>query len=80
MRSTGAFLALLLLTASLAWAAQHQHDQLGTVAFPTSCSPVVQPEFERGVAMLHSYWFSYAGKTFRGVLALVVDGRGAPGP
>jgi tetratricopeptide (TPR) repeat protein len=68
MRSTGAFLALLLLTASLAWAAQHQHDQLGTVAFPTSCSPVVQPEFERGVAMLHSYWFNYAGKTFRGVL------------
>jgi hypothetical protein len=48
--------------------AQHQHDQLGTVSFPTSCSPSVQAEFERGVAMLHSYWFSYAGKTFRAVL------------
>jgi tetratricopeptide (TPR) repeat protein len=28
----------------------------------------VQTEFERGVAMLHSYWFNYAGKTFRSVL------------
>ena len=28
----------------------------------------MQAEFERGVAMLHSYWFNYAGKTFRGVL------------
>jgi tetratricopeptide (TPR) repeat protein len=46
-----------------------QHHQLGTVSFPTSCSPAVQAEFERGVAMLHSYWFNYAGKAFRGVLA-----------
>jgi hypothetical protein len=51
-------------------AAQHeQHNQqLGKVTFPTSCDPKVQAEFERGVAMLHSYWFNYAGKTFRGVL------------
>src|SRR5262245_51992116 len=49
-------------------AAQHQHDNLGTVHFPTSCQPAVQAEFDRGVAMLHSYWFNYAGKTFRGVL------------
>ena len=48
--------------------AQHDHDQLGQVRFPTSCDAKVQAEFERGVAMLHSYWFSYAGKTFRGVL------------
>jgi hypothetical protein len=48
---------------------QHEHDRLGKVSFPTSCDPKVQAEFERGVAMLHSYWFNYAGKTFRGVLA-----------
>ena len=41
---------------------------LGKVTFPTSCNPVVQAEFERGVAMLHWYWFNYAGKTFRSVL------------
>lgn len=45
-----------------------QHHDLGTVRFPTSCQPAVQAEFERGVAMLHSYWFNYAGKTFRSVL------------
>ena len=37
--------------------------------FPTSCAAAVQDEFNRGVAMLHSYWFNYAGKTFRNVLA-----------
>ena len=49
-------------------AGQH-HDQLGTVTFQTSCAAAVQDEFNRGVAMLHSYWFNYAGKTFRNVLA-----------
>jgi tetratricopeptide (TPR) repeat protein len=38
------------------------------VSFPTSCSPAVQADFETGVAMLHSYWFNYAGKQFRAVL------------
>lgn len=41
---------------------------LGVVDFENSCAPAVQAEFQRGVAMLHSYWFGYAGKTFRGVL------------
>jgi tetratricopeptide (TPR) repeat protein len=45
-----------------------QHHELGTVSFPTSCSPAVQADFETGVAMLHSYWFNYAGKQFRAVL------------
>jgi len=43
-------------------------EKLGKVSFPTSCDPKVQADFERGVAMLHSYWFNYAGKTFRGIL------------
>jgi len=46
----------------------HEGDDLGKVTFPTSCDAKVQAEFESGVAMLHSYWFSYAGKTFRSVL------------
>src|SRR5207344_251271 len=41
---------------------------LGKVSFPTSCDSKVQPQFERGVAMLHSYWFLYARRTFEGVL------------
>ena len=45
------------------------HDPaLGAVDFQNSCAPAVQAEFQRGVAMLHWYWFGYAGKTFRAVL------------
>ena len=43
-------------------------EKLGKVSFPTSCDPKVQAQFESGVAMLHSYWFNYAGKTFQSVL------------
>src|SRR5262245_26463870 len=42
-------------------------EQLGKVNFPNSCDPKVQAQFERGVAMLHSFWYSAAEKTFREV-------------
>jgi hypothetical protein len=50
----------------------HHHDQvneqqLGTVHFPTSCSPTVQRTFESGVALLHSFAFETAEVTFRQV-------------
>jgi len=45
-----------------------QNDKLGKVSFPTSCEAKVQAEFERGVAMVHSYWFLIARRTFEGVL------------
>ena len=42
--------------------------QLGKVHFPISCSPAAQEQFERGVAMLHSYWFTEGSKTFEAIL------------
>src|SRR5215467_4589486 len=58
-----------LITALLAGGAIGQQDEkLGKVSFPTSCDPKVQAEFDRGVAMLHSYWFLYARRTFEGIL------------
>src|SRR5467141_5406486 len=42
-------------------------EKLGRVNFPTSCNPAVQQQFERGVAMLHSYWFTEEGKAFRAI-------------
>src|SRR2546422_8121936 len=42
-------------------------EKLGRVNFPTSCNPAVQQQFERGVAMLHSYWFTEGGKAFRAI-------------
>jgi len=49
--------------------AHHHHEdlttaQLGTVVFPVSCSPAVQKPFERGVALLHSFWYEEAEKEF----------------
>ena len=64
-----ALLAAALSTAALVGGAISQQDEgLGKLSFPTSCDPKVQAEFERGVAMIHSYWFNYARKTFEGVL------------
>ena len=38
--------------------------QLGTVHFPVSCAAAVQKPFERGVALLHSFWYEEAEKEF----------------
>lgn len=48
----------------------HHHEemseaQVGTVHFPTSCAPSVQKPIERGVAMLHSFWYEEAEKQFQ---------------
>jgi tetratricopeptide (TPR) repeat protein len=51
----------------------HDHDghhedlteaQLGTVHFSSSCSASMQKSIERGVAMLHSFWYEEAEKEF----------------
>ena len=42
--------------------------QLGRVKFQNSCDAKVKPLLETGVAMLHSFWFYAAEKTFRDVL------------
>src|SRR5271155_5139449 len=38
--------------------------QLGTVHFPISCAASVQKPFQRGVALLHSFWYEEAEKEF----------------
>ena len=39
-------------------------EKLGTIHFPTSCIPAAQRQFERAVALLHSFWFSKSSKAF----------------
>jgi tetratricopeptide (TPR) repeat protein len=58
---------LAFLSAPAGMAQEKAVEQLGKVTFPTSCDPKVQAQFERGVAMLHSYWFTEAGKVFDAV-------------
>ena len=43
-------------------------EQLGRVLFKTSCSPDAQKQFERALAMLHSFFFPETIKTFSAVL------------
>ena len=54
--------------------AQHEHqtampgDKLGTVRFENTCSPSVQADFTRAVALLHSFEFRPAAEAFSAVL------------
>jgi hypothetical protein len=44
--------------------ARQQTEQLGQVHFAVSCSTAAQPQFDRAVALLHSFWYSEAVKAF----------------
>ncbi len=70
MRRAGLLLALVLLTPALA-AAQHDHPdgKLGTVNFETSCRPATKADFNRAMALLHSFEFGPAIDAFNKVLA-----------
>ena len=63
--------ALAVATPALA---QHDHpeggDLVGTagVSFQTSCAPALRQDFNRAVALLHSFWFAQAISAFNGVL------------
>jgi hypothetical protein len=75
MRAT--LLALCLAAAAQPLHAQmdmHEHGgkppaRLGRVHFPTSCNAAAAAAVERGVALLHSFWYEEAGKVFRGAAA-----------
>jgi len=48
---------------ALATPAQMQ-ERLGTVNFPVSCAAGTQAAFDRGVALVHDFWYEEAGKQF----------------
>jgi tetratricopeptide (TPR) repeat protein len=51
-------------------AQEHSHpppERLGTVSFATSCAPAVAHDFERSVALLHSFAYEAAQKGFLAV-------------
>jgi len=74
---------MLLLTAAFAIAiprgALAQHEQHGamppdaigsaSVKFETSCAPAVKDDFNKGVALVHSFWFPEGVKVFESILA-----------
>ncbi|HUV68336.1 MAG TPA: hypothetical protein VMW15_01655 [Terracidiphilus sp.] len=42
-------------------------ERLGTVSFSVSCIPAVQAPFNRGVALLHDFWFEEAERQFEAI-------------
>jgi len=67
---------LCMMCAPLATApalAQNEHadhatgENLGTVHFPISCSPEAQRQFDRAVAMLHSFYYPETIKAFTAI-------------
>src|SRR5215470_2475607 len=60
-------IVLLVTTASIV--AGQQRDKLGKVEFPNSCSPAVQEKLLRGIAMLHSFYYSATQRAFEEVAA-----------
>src|SRR5215204_3383011 len=40
---------------------------VGKVTFPITCAPDVQPDFARGVALLHSFFYEEARRVFTSV-------------
>jgi tetratricopeptide (TPR) repeat protein len=49
----------------------HSHpppEKLGTVAFSTSCAPIVEHDFERAVALLHSFAYTASENAFREIV------------
>jgi tetratricopeptide (TPR) repeat protein len=72
MVRAGVIAACVLTLGVSCLAQEHQHgngEKLGTVHFATSCNQAAQKEFNRAVALLHSFQFSRAIEGFNAVLA-----------
>ncbi len=72
-------LAFLLASSLPAQMDEHQHhhslgaSEIGDVHFPSSCAPDAAKDVTTGVALLHSFWYDEAEKTFR--RAIGEDGK-----
>jgi hypothetical protein len=64
-------MVVALLASALGFAQAHDHtspENLGSVNFSTSCSSVAQPQFNRAVALMHSFQFARAIEAFNAIL------------
>ena len=72
VRSASLLMLYALLTPGLDLAQDHNHastENLGSVKFSTSCSKAAQPQFNRAVALMHSFQFTRAIDAFNAILA-----------
>src|SRR6201987_3814942 len=67
IRTSHVLCAWVLLGLLFQPAAQAQEEKLGNVNFPISCSAAAQMQFNRAVAMLHSFFFPETVKAFTAI-------------
>ena len=58
----------LLQAAGLSAPAKAAEERLGNVSFPVSCAPAVQASFNRGIALLHDFWYEEARPQFERIV------------
>ena len=73
MRFAIALLAVILAAFVPVWGDEgHQHQlteqEVGSVHFANSCSAEVQPSFQRGIALLHSFQYEQTRATFQEIV------------
>src|SRR6266704_5963329 len=64
-----ALASLALAATACVQTASKTSAQVGKVEFPNSCSPAVQEQLLRGIAMLHSFYYSATQRAFEEVAA-----------
>ncbi len=64
MKTLATLLFLTLAFAATSKAGAETEEHLGLVDFKTSCSPQVRASFNRGVALLHDFWYEEAERQF----------------
>jgi hypothetical protein len=71
-------MALLGASAATGQEKAREFEKLGQVHFPVSCTAEAQKQFDRAVALLHSFWFDGSAKGFAAVIqtTLVRDSTG----
>ncbi|MCU1257015.1 MAG: hypothetical protein JWM83_3314 [Candidatus Angelobacter sp.] len=71
VRFGSTLLTIALLTPGLSFVQADRHtspENLGQVQFGTSCTKEVQPQFDRAVALMHSFQFAHAIEAFNAIL------------
>jgi tetratricopeptide (TPR) repeat protein len=65
MKAIASLLFALIALPIVAQSVPDATERLGTVSFPVSCAPADQAAFNRGVALLHDFWYEEAESQFQ---------------
>jgi tetratricopeptide (TPR) repeat protein len=71
VRFTSLIMLIAFLDRGLGFGQAHDHtstEHLGTVTFSISCNKAAQPQFNRAVALMHSFEFAHAIEAFNSIL------------